>query len=132
MINVFRGTCTIGYCFQDRYVRLSIDTYSIRQYVKRNSYSRLLAEEKIIENANQYPLSTAIGYKKHQSRPIAGNNRPPVGKKSYRLYLDLEPIVGVIHSSTIQRSYSNTFSSTGVLRAHHLEISPVNTCGFRA
>ena len=51
----------------------------------------------MIENANRYPLSAPIGYEKYPSIPIAGNNRSPIGIGSYRLPIDLEPIVqGVV------------------------------------
>ena len=45
-------------------MRLSIDTYFFHQYVQMNGYNRPLAEQQIIEDANRYPLSAAIGYQK--------------------------------------------------------------------
>ena len=34
-----------------------------------------------------------MGYEKYPSIPIAGNNRSPIGIGSYRLPVDLEPII---------------------------------------
>ena len=52
-----------------------------------------MAKQYIIVDTNQYPLSAPIGYEKYPSMPIAGNNRSPIGIGSYRLPIDLEPIV---------------------------------------
>ena len=72
---------------------MSIETYLLHQYVQINRYNRLLAKQEIIEDANRYPLSALIGYETYPSVPTAGNNRSPIGIGSYRLPIDLEPIV---------------------------------------
>ena len=76
---------------------MSIDTYLFDQYVEVIRYNRLLAEQyKIIEDANRYPLSTALCYEKYLSIPIAGNNRRPIGIGSCRLPIELAVVVVVV------------------------------------
>ena len=56
----------------------SIRTF-FHQHVQRNRYNRPLTEEQIIEGADRYPLSAAIGFKNCRSILTASNNRPPSG-----------------------------------------------------
>ena len=92
----FRLSAPISYRPNNTVLKMSIDTYLLYQYVQTNRYNRLLAKQ-IIENANRYPLSAPIGYEMYPSIPIVGNNRSPIEVGSYRLPIDLEPIVqGVI------------------------------------
>ena len=55
-----------------------------------------LAEQRINEGVNRCLLPATICFKKYLSIPITSNtscSRPPVGIGSYRLSVDLEPIV---------------------------------------
>ena len=72
--NSFRETCAIlvSYC---RYLRLPIDAYFFHQYVQRNWYNRLLAE--------QY-----VDHRSCQSIPIVGCNIHWLGKVQIDTYRD--------------------------------------------
>ena len=65
----------------------------------------ILAEQQINEGVNRYLLPATISFKKCLSIPITSNNRSPIGIGSYRLSIDLEPIVqGVVYSSSVGSS----------------------------